>query len=93
MKRLIEGTSIIPGFKLLRQERTTIRNLKNQNIHPYINPFHNSAMGHMGNIFAGVPPDLLHLFCAGLMKSLVQWVMIIVQCICKYPKGLIILII
>jgi len=60
------------------EQKAAIRLLKNQNIHPHENPFHYAPMGYDNHIYKANPPDLLHLFCAGLMKSLTQWVLTII---------------
>jgi len=69
-----------------KEQKIAIDNLRAQNVHCHQNPFHYAAMGIDNNIFKANPPDLLHLFCAGLMKSLTQWVLTIilqVNCKCK----------
>ena len=71
------------GFKISPEDKLLMKKLKHKNIHPYINPFHAAPMGFNNNIFKGAPPDLLHVYCAGLMKSLVNWVMTIVSCIAQ----------
>ena len=60
------------------QQKAAIRALQSQNVHPHENPFHHAPMGHDNHIFKANPPDLLHLFCAGLMKSLTQWILTII---------------
>lgn len=59
-------------------QKEAITRLKNLNVHCHENPFHYAPMGVNNNIFKANPPDLLHLFCAGLMKSLTQWVLTII---------------
>jgi len=59
------------------EQKNVLKVLRNQNAHPHSNPFHFAAMGHDNDIYKANPPDLLHLFCAGLMKSLTQWVLTI----------------
>jgi len=59
-------------------QKNIIKMLQNQNVHPHSNPFHFVAMGHDNHIYKANPPDLLHLFCAGLMKSLTQWILTII---------------
>ena len=78
---------VMQGQKLNKQENIIIKKLQAQNVHPYLNPFFNAPMGFENNIYQGATPDLLHLFCAGLMKSLVQWVMTIISCISQYPNS------
>ena len=52
--------------------------LKYQNVHPHANPFHYAEMGADNDIYRANPPDLLHLFCAGLMKGMTQWILTII---------------
>jgi len=74
----------IPRFQTNPELKAAIRALESQNIHPHENPFHYAPMGYDNHIFKANPPDLLHLFCAGLMKSLTQWVLtIILQVNCE----------
>jgi len=68
----------IPRFQTNPVLKAAIRALESQNIHPHENPFHYAPMGYDNHIFKANPPDLLHLFCAGLMKSLTQWVLTII---------------
>lgn len=60
------------------EQKRAIDILRKQNVHAHENPFHHVAMGYSNNIFKANPPDILHLFCAGLMKSLTQWVLTII---------------
>ena len=61
-------------------EKRLIDKLRKQNIHPYSNPTFNAPMGTMNNnIFMATPPDTMHLFCAGLMKSLGKSIITIVH--------------
>jgi len=67
------GNRIMPTIA----QKKVLKALRNQNVHPHSNPFHFAAMGHDNHIYKANPPDLLHLCCAGLMKSLTQWVLTI----------------
>lgn len=65
---------------LTSEQKNAIDTLKNQNVHPHVNPFHYCPLGgYDNNIYKANPPDLLHLFCAGLMKSLTQWTLTIIM--------------
>jgi len=63
---------------LTLEQKTILKKLNDQNVHAHTNPFHFSPMGFDNNIYRANPPDLLHLFCAGLMKSLTQWTLTII---------------
>ena len=58
--------------------KEAINLLQLQNVHAHSNPFHFAPMGANNNIYKGNPPDLLHMFCAGLMKGMVQWILTII---------------
>lgn len=86
LKRLCAIAEDITAFEmnnatrqpLSREQKRLLKTLKDQNVHPYTNPFHFSPMGYDNDIYKANPPDLLHLFCAGLMKSLTQWTLTII---------------
>lgn len=46
---------------------------------PIISPFNTVPMGHNNNMTRNIP-DLLHIFCGGIMKSVLMWVLIIIDC-------------
>jgi len=60
------------------EQKRVLKTLKFRNVHPHTNPFHFANMGYNNDIYKANPPDLLHLFCAGLMKSLTQWTLTII---------------
>ena len=67
------------NVQLTPHELANMKYLREQNIHPYSNPLYNAPMGYNNNVFTCTPPDTLHLFCAGLMKSLTKTVVSIVH--------------
>ena len=78
---------LINGGKLGKDDKMKIKELSAYNIHPYINPFFSAPMGCQWDIYKAVPPDILHLFCAGLMKALASWVLIIISSISSIRGG------
>jgi len=60
-------------------EQANLRFLREQNIQPYSNPLYDAPLGYNNNVFTCTPPDTLHLFCAGLMKSLTKTIVSIVH--------------
>ena len=71
---------------LTRNEKDFLKKMARNNIHPYVNPLFYAPMGINNNIFIATPPDTLHLFCAGLMKSLVKSIITVVNSISKLCK-------
>jgi len=69
-------------------EKAAMKELQKYNIHPFVSPFHDAPMGENGNIYNATPPDLLHLFCAGLMKSCTAWITTIISAVHKDSSGL-----
>jgi len=65
--------------RLSSEELSNLKYLREQNIHPYTNPLFDAPMGYNNNLFVATPPDTLHLFCAGLMKSLTKAIVSIVH--------------
>jgi len=60
------------------QEKLVLNEFSEQNIQPFINPFFYAPMGINNNILRATPPDTLHCFGAGLMKSLVKTIITII---------------
>jgi len=76
------------GQAITKSEENNIKYLKAQNIHPFVNPFFFAPMGDpSNNIFRATPPDLLHNFCAGLMKSLVKSIISIIYAVSKINEA------
>jgi len=67
------------GANLSRDEKVFIADLEYQNVHAHQNPFHYAPMGHNNDVYKANPPDLLHLFCAGLFKALAGWILTIIS--------------
>jgi len=75
---VVSMTSVVRVPLTVVQKRV-LKSLKFRNVHPHANPFHFAKMGFNNDIYKANPPDLLHLFCAGLMKSLTQWTLTIIM--------------
>ena len=73
--------------RITRDEESNLKYLKSQNVHPFLNPMLHAALGAENNIYTATPPDTLHLFCAGLMKSLVKTIITIIYTISKIDKN------
>ena len=63
------------GNIISRAEEKILDNLKSRNVQPYTNPLFNAPLGYNSNVYVATPPDTLHLFCAGLMKSLTKTIL------------------
>jgi hypothetical protein len=50
-----------------------INYLKEQCVHPFINPFNDIPMGHQSNNVFLSPADPFHTYCAGMIKYVVTW--------------------
>ena len=61
-----------------KEEKATRKSLDDKCIMPFVNAFHHSFMGCNNHCFNN-PQDLFHLFCAGIAKSLVLWILTIVD--------------
>ena len=51
--------------------------MERKGYHPIINPFFNASFGVDNHIY-NTPTDLMHLFLCGLIKSVLQWTLIII---------------
>jgi len=60
-------------------EEVNLAELRYYNMHSFRNPAFYAPMGYDSYIFLANPPDILHNFCAGLMKSLVRFILTIVH--------------
>lgn len=60
----------------------TFKALQNLSLHAYNNVLHDVPMGINNHLF-NAPPDLLHTYCAGMMKSIMIWTMTILDSISK----------
>jgi Plavaka transposase len=65
---------------LSEEETDAIIRLKSLSVHPRVNPFHDVPMGFNNNIYC-TPNDPFHVYCAGLMKAAVGWILLIVTTI------------
>jgi len=63
---------------ITKQEEKVLGDLNLKCFHPILSPFHMCSLGYEGHIFNFTGPDLLHVFCGGLMKSMAKFVMSIV---------------
>jgi hypothetical protein len=82
IKRLCKETDAImfhcnrlclPELKIAKEQ------LKHKSIYPCYNSFFDTFMGIKSNIFTCTPPDVLHTICAGIMKNLLLWVLVIIS--------------
>jgi hypothetical protein len=71
---------------LTEVESAALRRLKDLSVHPRINPFHDVPMGSNNDIYC-IPNDPFHVYCAGLMKSCVKWILLIVTNIDRLDKN------
>jgi len=60
-------------------EQASLRFLRERNVQPCSNPLYDAPLGYNNNVFTWTPPDTLHLFWAGLMKSLTKTIVPIVH--------------
>jgi len=72
--------------RIAKDEESNLKYLKSMNVHPFLNPMLHAPLGAENNIYTATPPDTLHLFCAGLMKSLVKTIITIIYTISKLDK-------
>ena len=63
-----------------KEEKYVRKLLDNRCIMPFVNAFHHAFMGYNNHCFNN-PQDLFHLFCAGIAKSLVLWILSVVDSI------------
>jgi hypothetical protein len=59
------------------EDKEILQSLNDLSIVPMVNAFHKVYMGHDTRIYTS-PPDPFHVFCAGLMKSAVLWIVTII---------------
>ena len=64
----------------IAKDNASAKKLMAMSIHPWISPLQDVPMGYDNNIFK-TPPDLFHVFSAGLLKHAVIWVLTIVNTI------------
>ena len=63
-------------------ERLFVKDLESKGFHPINNPFFDAPFGSNNSIYNS-PTDLMHLFSAGLIKSVLLWTMIIIDAVSK----------
>ena len=66
------------GGKYSREESKQLRELEEKGYHPISNPFFNAPFGVDNHIY-NTPTDLMHLFLCGIIKSILQWTLIILS--------------
>jgi hypothetical protein len=74
---LLETKNTKDKFKLTTEDKAILDELADQSIEPMVNAFHSVPMGVDNSIY-NIPPDLFHVFCAGLIKHSVLWIMTII---------------
>ena len=70
------------GNQLTSNERLFRKTLEKKGYHPITNPFLDAPFGSNNSIYNS-PTDLMHLFSAGLIKSVLLWTMTIIDVISK----------
>ena len=65
------------------EEMQVLVTMQKKGYHPIYNPFFNAPFGPNNSIYNS-PPDLMHLFSAGLIKSVLLWTMTIIDAVSKY---------
>jgi hypothetical protein len=79
----------LKGERMEAGESNFIGNLGNKGYHPINNPFFGAPFGSHNSIYNS-PTDLMHLFSAGLIKSVLFWTLTIIDAIskCDYNEGM-----
>jgi hypothetical protein len=67
----------LKGGKYSKAESKRLRELQEKGYHPINNPFFNAPFGKDNHIY-NTPVDLMHTFLCGIIKSVLQWTLIIV---------------
>ena len=65
------------------EEKEVLVTMQKKGYHPIYNPFFDAPFGPNNSIYNS-PPDLMHLFSAGLIKSVLLWTMTIIDAVSKY---------
>jgi len=63
---------------IMKHEERILNDINLKCIHPILSPFHACPFGYNTHLFNFTGPDLLHVFCGGLMKSMAKFVLSIV---------------
>ena len=58
-------------------ERNLLKDLQDRGYHPINNPFFEAPFGVNNHIYNS-PTDIMHLFSCGLIKSILQWTLVII---------------
>jgi hypothetical protein len=64
-------------------EKKCLITVQKKGYHPIYNPFFDADFGPNNSIYNS-PPDLLHCFCAGMIKSVLLWTLYIIDAVSKY---------
>jgi len=64
-------------------EKKCLNNVQKKGYHPIYNPFFDADFGPNNSIYNS-PPDLLHCFCAGMIKSVLLRTLYIIDAVSKY---------
>ena len=72
----LENDLILVG-KCNRADNKILQALEEKGYHPINNPFFNAPFGNDNHIYNS-PVDLMHTFLCGIIKSILQWTLIIV---------------
>jgi len=64
-------------------EKKYLISVQKKGYHPIYNPFFNADFGPNNSIYNS-QPDLLHCFCAGMIKFVLLWTLYIIDVVSKY---------
>ena len=67
----------LKGERYTSEESNSLKDLQVKGYHPICNPFFNAPFGYDNHIYKS-PTDIMHLFACGLIKSVLQWTLIII---------------
>jgi hypothetical protein len=68
----------LKGERYTSDETAQLKDLQEKGYHPISNPFFKAPFGVNNHIY-NTPTDVMHLFSCGLIKSLLQWTLIIIS--------------
>ena len=67
----------LKGERYTSEESNSLKDLQVKGYHTICNPFFNAPFGYDNHIYKS-PTDIMHLFACGLIKSVLQWTLIII---------------
>jgi hypothetical protein len=69
-----------------REDKVVMDELQSLSVVPILNAFFDVPMGADNHIYK-TPPDVFHVFCAGLMKSTSSWILTIIYAFSKHDSN------